>query len=463
MISKETWLILILIVVSTFTFVTLFGDMNFNIKGFELRLSMEIFDNGLTEINIPPIGIISAKTHQTPIKLGITLINIDIDLIQQLIEEPIDQAELVDMVIQEIRWNVSVFVARMLLVAFIGGAFAMLLLHKRDMFDYLKAALMGFAIMAVILAGTFYTYNINEFSNPQYRGIIKAAPWMIGFAQDAFVKVDQLGEQLRLTANNLYELFEKVDLVRPIGEFADTIKILHVSDIHNNPAAYDFIQQVSESFQIDLIIDSGDISDFGSPLEALLLERLNDFAIPYLFIAGNHDSPEIISAMELIENVIVINNEIVNVKGFKIMGLHDPASISNIVVPPSENTVIEYIQKAETILEQAHTIPDIFVVHHPHIASAFVNKIPVILHGHRHRVTITTQEESVIIDPGTTGAAGIRGLQSKTEVPYSVVLLHFIRKEDEEKDEEKNVLRAADVIKIYDLEGGFIVQRTIFD
>ncbi|MBS3968953.1 MAG: metallophosphoesterase [Clostridia bacterium] len=459
MVSKETWLLLILIVVSTFTFVTLFGDMSFNIKGLELRLSLEIFDNGLTEINIPPVGIISAKTHQTPIKLGITLTNIDIDLMRQLIEEPIDQAELVEMIIQEIRWSVGVFIARMLLVAFIGGAFAMLLLHRKDMFDYLKAALMGFAIMAVLLTGTFYTYNINEFSNPQYRGIIKAAPWMIGFAQDAFAKVDQLGEQMRLTADNLYELFEKVDLVRPIGEFADTIKILHVSDIHNNPAAYDFIQQVSESFQVDLIIDSGDISDFGSPLEALLLERLNDFTLPYLFVAGNHDSPEIISAMELIDNVIVINDEIVNVKGFNIMGLHDPASVSTILVPPNEDTVFDYIQKAEVILKEADTIPDIFVVHHPHIAMAFANKIPVILHGHRHRVTIITEEESVIIDSGTTGAAGIRGLQSKTEVPYSVVLLHFIWKEDE----EKNVLRAADVIKIYDLEGGFIIQRTIFD
>lgn len=458
MVSKETWLLLLLIVVTTFTFVSLFGDMNINIKGLELRLSLEIFDNGLTEIYVPPVGIISAKTHQTPIKLGITLTNIDIDLMRQIIEEPIDQAELMEMVIREFRWSVSIFIARMLFIAFIGGAFAMLLLHKKDIIDYLKAALLGFTIMAILLTGTFYTYNINEFSNPQYRGIIRAAPWMIGFAQDAFGKVDQLGEQLKLTANNLYELFEKVDLVRPIGEFADTIKILHVSDIHNNPAAYDFIQQVSESFQVDLIIDSGDISDFGSPLETLLLERLNEFTLPYLFVAGNHDSPEIISAMELIENVIVINNEILNVKGFNIMGLHDPASVSTILVPPNEDIVMEYIQKAELILKETDIIPDIFVVHHPHIAMAFSNKIPVILHGHRHRVNIITEEESVIIDAGTTGAAGIRGLQSKTEIAYSLVLLHFIRNEN-----KKNILRAADVIKIYDLEGGFVIQRTIFD
>ena len=462
MISKEKLLILILIVISTFTFVTLFGDMSFNVKGFELKLSLEVSDSGLTEIHIPPVGIVSARTHQTPIKLGITLTNIDMDLLRHLIEYPTPQAELVEVIIQEARWSIGVFVARMLLVAVIGGAFAMLLLHRRNIFDYLKAAAMGFVIMAVLLTGTFYTYNINAFSNPQYRGIIEAAPWMIEFAQEAFVRVDQLGDQLRIIADNLYELFETVDLVRPIGEFADTIKILHVSDIHNNPAAYDFIQEVAESFQVDLIIDSGDISDFGSPLEALLLERLNDFTIPYLFVAGNHDSPEIISAMELIDNVIVINNEIVNVKGFNIMGLHDPISASSdVLAPPPAATIIEYIQKVETILEQAYTVPDIFVVHHPYIAEEFVGRIPVLLHGHRHRVSITTQGESVIIDAGTTGAAGIRGLQTRNEVPYSLVLLHFIREENETG--EKNILRATDVIKVYGLIGGFIIERTVFD
>ena len=145
----------------------------------------------------------------------------------------------------------------------------MLLLHRRNVFDYLRAAAVGVVITAVLLMGTFYTYNINAFANPQYRGVIEAAPWMIEFVQDAFVRVDQLGDQFRIIADNLYELFETVDIVKPIGEFADTVKILHVSDIHNNPAAYDFIQELAESFQVDLIIDSGDISDFGSPLEVL--------------------------------------------------------------------------------------------------------------------------------------------------------------------------------------------------
>ncbi len=457
MISKENWLIFILIVVTTFTFVTLLGDMSVNVKGFEFRLSMEIFDSGLTEINIPPIGIISATTHQTPIKIGVTLINIDLDLLQELINAPFEQDLIIEQVMEQVKWYVFVFTARMLFIAALGGAFAILLLHKRDILAYFKGALAGFAIIFILVIGTYHTYDVNQFSNPQYRGVIKAAPWMIAFVEEALVKVDQLSEQLKVTADNLYELFEKVDIIGPVGEFAETIKILHVSDIHNNPAAYQFIYQVAESFEVDFIIDTGDISDFGSPLEARLLERIKGFPIPYVFVAGNHDSPGIIAAMGQIDNVIVINDEIVTVKGFNIIGQNDPASVSSLITPPDEETILRYTGLLEEILNASEVKPDILIVHHPLIAEAFAGKIPVILHGHRHKLTLNKVDNSVIIDAGTSGAAGIRGLQSRTEVPYSVVLLHFVVNENEK------YLRAADKIRVYNLEGGFNIERIVFD
>ncbi|MEW6625018.1 MAG: metallophosphoesterase [Bacillota bacterium] len=447
----------LLIIATTFTFVTIFADMSFNIKGFEFRFSLEIFDQGLTEISIPPIGVISAKTHQTPLKLAITLTNIDIDLLQNLIEEPIEQEDLMEQIIMQIRKNVLIFISRVLLIASFGGAFAMLLLHKRNIMDYFKASLTGFTLLGVLFIGTFYTYNVDSFTNPQYRGVLKAAPWMISFAEQAIVKVDQLGEQLRVTADNLYELFEKVDIIGITGELDDTLKVLHISDIHNNPAAYDFVQQVTSSFDVDFIIDTGDISDFGSPLEAVLLDRITDFSVPYVFVAGNHDSPEIIKAMGKIKNVVLLNNQIINVKGLYLLGTHDPASISTDVTPPSEEIVNEFVGNLNILLEESEITPDILAVHYPPIAEAFIGRIPVILHGHRHRVTMKEENGSVIIDAGTTGAAGIRGLQSRNEVAYSLVLLHFIIAD------ERPVLKAADIIKVFNLQGGFILQRSLFE
>ena len=45
----------------------------------------------------------------------------------------------------------------------------------------------------------------------------------------------------------------------------------------------------------------------------------------------------------------------------------------------------------------------------------------------------------MLINPGTTGAAGIHGLQTGQETPYSMVLLHFF-------SNDEPFLKAADII-----------------
>ena len=53
----------------------------------------------------------------------------------------------------------------------------------------------------------------------------------------------------------------------------DTIRVLHVSDLHLNPAACDVIGSVVDQFAIDVVIDTGDITDFGSAAEDALRRR----------------------------------------------------------------------------------------------------------------------------------------------------------------------------------------------
>lgn len=133
------------------------------------------------------------------------------------------------------------------------------------------------------------------------------APWMVGLAQETFGKIETVGENLEIIAKNLNLLYERLDNLQPLGETTDEFKILHVSDLHNNPAGMDFVLRVADLFGADMIIDTGDISDFGTPLEALLLEQLNHIDIPYFFIPGNHDAPAIIDRMNQIPNVTVVN------------------------------------------------------------------------------------------------------------------------------------------------------------
>ncbi len=454
--TKKALITFILIISTTLIFITIFGEMDFTMRGFEIKLEMKPYKQGFTEIVVPPIGAIKAETHKTPLKIIITLINIDIDFLKTLIEEQFSHELIAKKFEIELKRIVSIFVARMLLISALGGAFAGLLLHKKLFIDYLKNAIVGLAMAGLLIAGTVYIYDINQFSNPQYKGIIKAAPWMISFTEEALVKVDKLGELLRVSADNLYELFEKIDVIRPTGEFATTTKILHVSDIHNNPAAYDFIKQVVDSFEVDMIIDTGDISDFGSALEAKLLNRIESIGKPYLFVTGNHDSPAIIDAMQSISNVIILSDEVRQVGSFLILGMQDPASASFEVIMPTNEEILDSIEKGKILISENENTPDILVVHHPQIAEHFIDKIPVILHGHRHQLSISQQGQAVVVDSGTSGAAGVRGLQSNKEIPYSVVLLHF-------STNEKVELKAIDTIKVFNLEGGFVIQRSLYN
>lgn len=85
--------------------------------------------------------------------------------------------------------------------------------------------------------------------------------------------------------------------------------------------------------------------------------------------------------------------------------------------------------------------------------------MPIILNGHVHKTYLNEENNSLIINAGTTGAAGIRGMQSKGDIPYSAVLLYFKKDEDIEKPQ----LFAVDIIKISNFKAGFQVERNFFN
>ena len=46
---------------------------------------------------------------------------------------------------------------------------------------------------------------------------------------------------------------------------------------------------------MDLVIDTGDLTDYGTAIETGLAGQIKTTkGVPYLFIPGNHDSPEVI-------------------------------------------------------------------------------------------------------------------------------------------------------------------------
>jgi len=444
-------------VIGAILLISIFGQMSFHIEALEFSIKLEIFDHGLTELMIPPIGKISAKTHDTPLKFAITLKNIDMELVKKLFNESIEQQSLINKTQQELTKVIKFFVLRILLLAALGGMFGIFLLRRKKPVTYIRGAIVGTILMGLLLLGTYNTYDTDSFLTPKYEGILRAAPWMIGLAEEAIGKLDKLGDQMQVMANNLYVLFEKIDTLKPLNNNKDTFRLLHISDIHNNPAGYDFVQQIVQNFNVAAILDTGDISDFGTPLEAQLIKRLEGLGIPYIFTSGNHDSPDIVTAMRAVPNVIVLDGDAIDLYGLRILGIGDPAATTSNITPPDIELAGIYIQEIQQIIVKDKKKIDVLMVHNPGIARHFSGKFPVILHGHDHQIKIVEDKNTHIFDAGTSGAAGIRGLQTVNEIPYSVILLHFRKGSDSIK------LVAADSIKVYNLKSGFNLERTLFE
>ncbi len=448
---------LIAAIVGTLLIVSLFAKTSFHINSLQFRLGLALFDHGMTEMIIPPVGSISANTHDTPLKFTISLEHIDVEMLREIMGKGYNQQKAVSAFNEQLQKILKVFFARVLFLAVVGGSFGIFLLRAKKVSTYVVGSLIGLTLMGALVMGTYITYDVHAFRTPKYEGIIQMAPWMINFAEEALGKIEKLGDQMEVMANNLYQLYSKVDKLGPVSEDEKGIHILQVSDIHNNPAAYDFIRGVVKNFDVDAIVDIGDLSDFGTPLEAKILNQIKTITIPYIIIvSGNHDSPQIVETLKKIDNVSVLEGNITNLLGLRVLGIGDPAAVSNRVTPPNVEISQKYISRLNNALEKYKPV-DMLMVHNPGIAHAFSGQVPVILHGHDHQLKIEEEKDSIIIDAGTSGAAGIRGLYTSNEVPYSVVLLHFRRKEGLIK------LTAADSIKVFNLRTGFELKRTIFN
>lgn len=450
---KRLLVILAAALAGTLLFVTLFSGTMYRVEAFTVTLSLGIFDSGFTEVVIPPVGEIRAQTHLPPLKFTIALKNVDVELLRRLVKAEEQPTDFIPRLERRLRAIVNQFILRVLLLAALGGAFGLYMVGRRQWRDLAMGIGAGLLLMATLLAAGFQTYRLEAFREPHYTGILRAAPWMVGLMEETIVKVETLADKLETLAGNLYVLFERIDRLEPLGTEAAAVRILLVSDLHNNPAALDFVRRIIGTFGIHFVIDAGDITDFGTVFEARTLRRLVDLGVPYLLAPGNHDAPELLEELQTLPNVVVLDNRQVTTLGVRVIGSADPSARSTSPALPTAEELADQIRIIDRLLVEAVEKPLILVVHDPLAARPFIGEVPILVTGHTHRLSVRQEGDSLLLNPGSTGAAGIRGLQATSEIPYSVIILYLNR-----EGETPRVL-AVDSVKVFNLRGGFVLER----
>jgi predicted phosphodiesterase len=438
--------------------VSLLSSQDVTIQALDFTIALQIFDKGYTVIDLPPLGTIRAQTHQMPLMFRISLKNINLDRLSDLVAA--QDPERVFAEIQEtLRRQVTVFLGRIVALSFLGGVGAGYL-YFRNASKSLYAGLAGLLAFSILVGSAVFTYDETAFREPAFEGIVEAAPWLMGVAEEALAAVEGLDAKMQIVTSNLMVLFESLKFLGGQGIIEGELKILHVSDIHNNPIGVSLASQMAESFGVNLIIDTGDATDYGTPLESDFIARIDAIGLPWVFVPGNHDSPAVVEAFRELENAIVLMEDVVYLEDLDIAiaGVSDPAAET---VAMAVRPRAEYKAAADRLkdrIRESSYEPAIIIAHHIYVVEEFIDTYSVLLHGHSHRVNIRTLSNSVVIDAGTTGGAGIRGLMTRDEMPFSMILLHFNR-----VDGGRWVVTAADVIKVHQLNAGFIIERQLLN
>lgn len=411
--------------------VSVFGAQSYRWQAFDVEIRVAPARQGQTRLILQPLGEVRAATHETPLALKVSLRGLSFEKLKKFLLAPRGRKDLERDFERTARRSLADFTTRQILLGALGALLAPLLFRIRRVRTWLFCGLIGGGFVAALLLVTLRTFDKQAFQNPTYTGSLREAGAIIGIARSAFVNAQALSDRLRTVAANMNTLYGRISAAPGlVPDEKETIRLLHVSDIHNNPAAVDFVRELSERFGVAAVVDTGDLSDFGTTLESPLSRGLARLRVPYVFIPGNHDSQATLRAIRANPNALILddpNGSFVTVAGLRLLGLPDPSSARTDV--GSVNTSPEELRAAGERLRAAfdREKPDIVCVHNPRMAEPLLPIAPLILCGHMHRTAIEVTDGRIVCNAGTTGGAGLRYFDRKEGVDFSAAVLTFTR------------------------------------
>ncbi len=411
--------------------------------------------HGATVVSVPPFGSIEAATHRAPAALVLSPASVDPFSAQELVESRPNQAELVASLRAELEEALKKFALRLFAGGLVAGALVAAIARARrgELF-----AAFGAGILAPLLlyAATFSGYDPDAFRQPTLTGALSRSPELLGPVQQFGERFTALRNELDEIGSITFQLYQFLAEQSPIPE--DAIRVLHISDLHLNPVGYDVAQQVASRFGVDAVIDSGDATAEGTPVEAGFLDRIRGFSVPYFFVRGNHDSSVTQAAVAAQPNARVLDGSIGDLKGLKIFGIGDPLFTPDKTVEQPTNdeqrrAKEEFAERVDDQVAALEVVPDIVVLHDPISATELTGRVPLVLHGHLHEWSAEETDGTLVLGVGSTGAAGLKSLAPDSDSAIALQVLYL--------DREDHRLLGYDRIDVRGPSQQFTLKRTI--
>ncbi|MGW6235389.1 metallophosphoesterase family protein [Streptomyces sp. NPDC055094] len=408
------------------------GSVRTPVGPMDTKMTLRPSLTGGTKINVSPLGALELSTHTAPIRLDVDVDQLDPVRSQALVEHPERLSGLQGEVSHDVMDGTTELAVRSV-VAVVSGATALGLAVYRRPRRALTAGGLALALLAASGVGAYATWNPKSVLEPRFSGLLSSAPQVVGSARSIVNDFDVYQKELARLVTNVTKLYDAASTLPTFQPDPATLRVLHVSDIHLNPAAWHIIGSLVEQYGIGVIIDSGDTMDHGASAENTFLDPIADLDVPYIWVRGNHDSRGTQEYLRRMKNVRVLDEgRAVTVGGVRVAGSGDPQFTPDRSVEaqgdPAERMTGIRLASALRDQRRAGTPVDIAVAHNPVAARETDGLVPLALSGHiHHRETEMLPHGTRLKIEGSTGGGGLRAVQNDSPEKVQMSVLYLDR------------------------------------
>ncbi|MEU5091745.1 metallophosphoesterase [Streptomyces sp. NPDC021356] len=401
--------------------------------------------NGGTKIDVSPLGALSLDSHAAPVRLDVNVDQLDPERAQALVDHPERLSGLQDEVVHDVEHGTLDLAVRSC-VAVVTGATALGLAVYRRPRRALAAGGLALTLLAASGATAYATWNPKSVLEPRFSGLLSSAPSLVGNARSIVTEFDVYQKELARLVTNVTKLYDVTSTLPAYQPDPTTIRVLHVSDIHLNPASWKIIASLVQQYKADVIVDSGDTMDHGTAAENGFLDPVGDLGVPYVWVRGNHDSPATQRYLARMKNVHVLDDgRAETVAGLRFAGVGDPQFTPDRSAVPGGDAAEQLAgaRLASSLRDQQSrgTPVDIAVAHEPVAARETDGAVPLVLCGHlHHEGTEILKYGTRLRMEGSTGGSGLRAVEHEHPAPIEASVLYV--------DRDSHRLQAWDAIKL---------------
>lgn len=300
----------------------------------------------------------------------------------------------------------------------------------------------AFGVLVLLGGYGLLTYNPNWVKDSRVTGTLAALQLFPGQLSQYYTHQSKVFDVISAIAGIQSQLQQNIEQTDNVSS---AYSIMFISDMHL-ASTYPLVEQYASNFNVALIINTGDESEFGTRAEMtptyLAQLRAVTRKTPMIWLAGNHDSPATVRVMRSIPGVTVLGTkhehpdgtvtvgaQELTAFGLKIAAVPDPRIYGGSAdIGSNDGDVVHALERKAVDGAVRGVDPadrfDIFATHEPVAADQLAHDLPGQIRqlnaGHLHAQNSDSKvQHDGLVDlvEGSTGAGGLDNINRSQPAP----------------------------------------------